>query len=155
MPCYIRSMMAGFAATVVLSLLMLMKGAMGLMPELNPIAMLTDMAHAKMGMPASPMVGWVAHFMIGTLLWGILFKLLYSKLPGGTALVKGMSFSVLAWLMMMILPMPMAGAGLFGMKLGVMVPMMTLMMHLIWGAVLGFTYGRLQANSSAASAATS
>ncbi|MDH1932827.1 DUF6789 family protein [Pseudomonas sp. GD03696] len=154
MPCYIRSMMAGFAATVVLSLLMLMKGAMGLMPELNPIAMLTDMAHTKMGMPASPMVGWVAHFVIGTVLWGILFKLLHSKLPGGTALVKGMSFSVLAWLMMMILPMPMAGAGLFGMKLGMMAPVMTLMMHLIWGAALGFVYSRLQADSSAAKAAT-
>ncbi|WP_241047961.1 DUF6789 family protein [Achromobacter xylosoxidans] len=43
----------------------------------------------------SMMAGWVAHFMIGAVLWGILFKLLYSKLPGGAALVKGMSFSVL------------------------------------------------------------
>ncbi|HEP6426278.1 TPA: hypothetical protein VDB83_000542 [Burkholderia cenocepacia] len=152
---YVRSMVAGFVATVALSLLMLMKGAMGVMPDLNPIAMLTDMAHANMGMPASPMVGWVAHFMIGTVVWGILFKLLYSKLPGGTALIKGMSFSVLAWLMMMILPMPMAGAGLFGMKLGMMAPVMTLMMHLVWGAVLGYAYGRLQADSSAVGAAAS
>lgn len=154
MSCYIRSMVAGFAATVVLSLLLLMKVAMGLMPELNPVAMLTDMAHANMGMPASPMVGWVAHFMIGTVLWGILFKLLYGLLPGGNAFLKGISLSVLAWLLMMILPMPMVGAGLFRMKLGMMAPVMTLMMHLIWGAVLGYTYGRLQANSSATRAVT-
>jgi len=152
---YVRSMVAGFVATVALSLLMLMKGAMGLMPELNPIAMLTDMAHANMGMPASPMIGWMAHFMIGTVLWGILFKLLYGRLPGGNALLKGMSFSVLAWLMMMILPMPMAGAGLFGMKLGMMAPVMTLMLHLIWGAVLGYTYGLLSASSSADRSAAS
>ena len=153
MSCTIRSMVAGFIATVVLSLLMLMKGAAGLMPALNPIAMLTDMAHAKMGMPPSPIIGWVAHFMIGTILWGILFKLLYSWLPGGNALLKGASFSVLAWLMMMILPMPMAGAGLFGMKLGMMAPVMTLMMHLVWGAVLGYTYGWLAADAAAARAA--
>lgn len=146
MKCYVRSMTAGFVATVALSLLMLMKGAMGLMPDLNPIAMLTDMAHAKMGMPTSPMVGWVAHFMIGTVVWGILFRLLYGWLPGGNAVFKGMSFSALAWLTMMVLPMPMVGAGLFGMKLGMMAPVMTLMMHLIWGAVLGYTYGRLQAS---------
>lgn len=151
---YIRSMTAGFVATVALSLLMLMKGAMGLMPALNPTAMLTDMAHAQMGMPASPMVGWVAHFMIGTVVWGILFALLYDKLPGRSALVKGMSFSVLAWLMMMIVPMPMAGAGLFGLTLGMMTPVMTLVMHLIWGAVLGYTYDRFQSNTSTEHSAT-
>ncbi|WP_028731141.1 DUF6789 family protein [Pandoraea sp. E26] len=146
MKCYVRSMAAGFIATVVLSLLMLMKAAMGVMPELNPVDMLSSMAHMKMGMPDSPMVGWLAHFMIGTVLWGILFRLLYDRLPGGNALLKGMSFSALAWLMMMLLPMPMAGAGLFGLKLGMMAPVMTLMMHLIWGAVLGYTYGRLSAS---------
>ncbi|MFC5430828.1 DUF6789 family protein [Paraburkholderia denitrificans] len=146
---YIRSMTAGFVATAALSLLMLMKGAMGLMPALNPIAMLTDMAHAQMGMPASPMVGWVAHFMIGTVAWGILFALLFDKLPGRRASVKGMSFSVLAWLTMMVGPMPMAGAGLFGLALGMMAPVMALVMHLIWGAVLGYGYGRFQSNTGA------
>jgi hypothetical protein len=38
--------------------------------------------------------------------------------------------------------MPMAGAGLFGMNMGVMAPMMTLVLHLIFGAVLGWVYGR-------------
>lgn len=45
--------------------------------------------------------------------------------------------------MIMIMLMPMAGAGLFGIALGVMAPMMTLVLHLIFGAVLGWTYGRL------------
>ena len=153
MASLIPSMVAGFIATVALSVLMLLKGAMGLMPELNPIAMLTDMASQNMGMPASPVVGWVAHFAIGTVMWGILFKLLHGWLPGGNALLKGVWFAALAWLMMMIGPMPMAGAGLFGMNLGVMAPAMTLIMHLAWGVVLGGTYGRLQAHSSAPGAA--
>ena len=148
MSTYARSMMAAFVATVALSLLMLLKGMMGLMPAMNPIDMLAGMAHARMGMPASPAIGWMAHFVIGTVLWGVLFALLYRTLPGATALAKGLSFSVLAWLLMMIMPMPMAGMGLFGMKLGMMAPVMTLMMHLVWGAVLGYVYGKLSTQTA-------
>ena len=139
---YISSMIAGFFATIVLSLLMLMKQAMGLMPELNPITMLSSMAHMKMGMPDSMVVGWMAHFMIGTFVWGLAFSLLYNLLPGRCSMIKGIAFSVLAWFLMMILPMPMSGAGLFGLNLGIMVPIMTLGMHFVWGAVLGYVYGR-------------
>jgi len=39
--------------------------------------------------------------------------------------------------------MPMAGAGLFGMRLGMMAPVMTLLMHLVFGAVLGGVYAML------------
>lgn len=33
--------------------------------------------------------------------------------------------------------MPMVGAGLFGLQMGIMAPMMTLVLHLIFGAVFG------------------
>jgi hypothetical protein len=36
--------------------------------------------------------------------------------------------------------MPMVGAGLFGMNLGIMAPMMTLILHIVFGAVLGTDY---------------
>ncbi|MGE0499625.1 MAG: DUF6789 family protein [Rhizobiaceae bacterium] len=147
MNIYVRSMIAGFSATVVLSLLMMMKAAMGLMPQLNPIAMLSDMAQGMMGMGGAG-IGWLLHFLIGTVLWGILFAFLYNRLPGASAVAKGMAFGVLAWLLMMILPMPMAGAGFFGMGLGMMAPVMTLILHLIWGAVLGFVFSRLPAEAA-------
>jgi uncharacterized membrane protein YagU involved in acid resistance len=69
---------------------------------------------------------------------------LYKSLPGKSPLVKGLVFSVCAWLLMMVIAMPMSGAGLFGMNLGMMAPVMTLMLHLIWGAVLGGSYGALE-----------
>jgi hypothetical protein len=47
---------------------------------------------------------------------------------------------VAAWLGMMIIVMPMAGAGLFGMNLGIMAPVMTLVLHVVFGAVLGAVY---------------
>ena len=52
-----------------------------------------------------------------------------------------MIFGVGAWLMMMIAVMPMAGAGLFGMNFGMVAPVMTLVLHIIFGAVLGGVYG--------------
>lgn len=42
-----KGMVAGFVATVVLSALMVMKSMMGLMPELNVIAMLSKMMGAS------------------------------------------------------------------------------------------------------------
>lgn len=125
---------AGFAATVVLSVMMIAKGMMGIMPELDVIAMLS----AMMGAPA--VMGWIGHFMIGTLAWGIGFALLYDMIPGSSAVAKGVVFGIAAWLGMMVMVMPMAGAGLFGMAMGIMAPMMTLVLHVIFGAVLGAVY---------------
>jgi len=126
--------LAGFIATAVLSVMMVAKSMMGVMPELDVAAMLAMM----MGAPI--LVGWLAHFMIGTLAWGGGFAVLYGMIPGGSAIIKGIVFGVAAWLGMMIVVMPMAGAGIFGMNFGIMAPMMTLVLHIIFGAVLGGVY---------------
>jgi len=127
---------SGFVATIVLSILMIIKAAMGIMPDLNAIKMLA-------GMMGAPLVmGWVAHFFIGSILWGVLFSLIVDKLPGGVV-TSAIIFSIGAWILMMVGPMPMAGAGFFGLGIGMMAPVATLILHLIWGSVLGFTYQRL------------
>ena len=131
----LKGMAAGFVATAVLSALMVMKSMMGIMPELDVIAMLSKMMGTSLAM------GWVAHFMIGTVVWDGLFGLLAPYLPGGSYWFKGVIFGIGAWLMMMIAVMPMAGAGLFGMNFGMMAPVMTLVLHIIFGAVLGGVYG--------------
>ena len=127
-------LVAGFIATVVLSVLMMAKTMMGVMPELDVVAMLS----AMMGAPT--LMGWVGHFMIGTLAWGGGFAILYNVIPGSGAVIKGVVFGIAAWLGMMVMVMPMAGAGLFGMTFGIMAPMMTLVLHIIFGAVLGAVY---------------
>ena len=141
-----RGIGAGLAATVVLSMIMVAKGMMGLMPELNVIAMLSSM------MKMAPIAGWIAHFMIGMLAWGLGFVVFSEYLPGSTNVVKGISFGITAWAMMMLAVMPMAGAGLFGLNLGMMAPVMTLMLHVIYGAVLGFAYDKLGSDSIVAEA---
>lgn len=52
-----------------------------------------------------------------------------------------MEFAAGAWFVMMVLLMPLAGAGAFGLKLGVTAPVATLILHWIYGAVLGAVYG--------------
>lgn len=136
-----KAIIAAFVATVILSVIMVMKSMMGVMPQMNAIAMLTQMAHQMAGMPSSPAIGWVLHFVIGSAIWGVLFALFYEKLPGTSALPKAVSFGVLAWLLMMVVVMPMAGKGLFGLGIGIMATMATLMLHLVWGLVLGAAYG--------------
>lgn len=130
-----KGVVAGLAGTAALSILMVMKSMMGVMPQLDVIGMLGNMMHVP------PAVAWVIHFMIGAI-WGLLFAVLYSRLPGGSAIVKGMVLLTGAWLVMMLMVMPMAGAGVFGMKLGMMAPVMTWVLHLVFGAVMGLVYGR-------------
>ena len=146
---YTAGIVSGFVATVVLSIMMVIKAAAGLMPHLNVIAMLAGMAHQKFGMPASPLVGWVLHLFIGTVVWGLAFAALYKVIPGTKPWLKGVLFAIGAWLLMMIGPMPMAGAGLFGLKLGMPAPIMTLVLHILYGVVLGLVYQKLRSRPSA------
>ncbi|MEE8290878.1 MAG: DUF6789 family protein [Candidatus Tectomicrobia bacterium] len=44
---------------------------------------------------------------------------------------------------MMGIFLPMAGQGFFGMNGGVVIPVMALLLHLVYGAVLGITFGKL------------
>lgn len=130
-----KGILGGIVATAVMSALMLMKSAMGIMPQLDVIQMLSMMMGVSIAM------AWVVHFMIGAI-WGLLFALGYRAIPGRSSVVKGILFGVAAWLLMMVMVMPMAGAGFFGMKMGLMAPMMTLALHIIFGAVLGLVYGK-------------
>jgi hypothetical protein len=134
----VKGMIAGFVATVVLSLLMMMKSAMGLMPELDIIAMLSYM------MGSGRVMGWIALFMIGAVVFGGLFVLLAPNLPAVSLRLKGVLFGVGAWVLMMVAVMPMAGAGVFGMDFGMGAPITTLVLLVIYGAVLGGVYAEMR-----------
>jgi hypothetical protein len=138
-----KGVMAGFIATLVLTALMMMKKMMGVMPELDPVHMMSVMAAQKMGMETNMMVGWVMHFMIGAVAWGGAFAVLNNILPTQNQMIKGIILGIGAWFIMMIGPMVMAGNGLFGLALGPMAPVMTFMLHIVFGVVLGLVYQKL------------
>ncbi len=130
-------MVAGFAATVVLSALMLMKQAVRFMPELDMIGMISGMMHT------SRAVGWLVHFTVGTVLYGIAFAWLAPVLWGDAYWLRGVVLGIVGWLIAMLALMPMAGKGIFGMKIGAMAPVMSLVAHALFGGVLGWVYGAL------------
>jgi len=133
-----EGVLAGLAATVVLSLLMVLKAMLGLLPQLDLPKMLAGM----MGSPDMSIIGWIVHFAIGIVGYGVAIAALDSKLPGTSRVGHGVMLGVIGWLIMMVVLMPMASAGFFGMNMGVMAPLMTLVLHLIFGGVLGWVYGR-------------
>jgi len=142
-------LIAGFAATVVLSMFMIAKGMMGVMPQLNPIEDIVRVTQGLTGLSLPPPFGWVGHFVLGTVLWGFLYAALQARVPG-TPVVKGLIFGVAAWLVMMIVFMPLSGHGMFAMSLGPQAAMATLVLHLIFGAVLGLVYAKVARGSSGA-----
>jgi len=138
----LRGIIAGLIATIVLSILMVLKGMMGMMPDLNVIKMLAG----QMG--GSITMGWIAHFVIGAILYGLAFANLRGTLPGGSNLVKGIVLGIIGWLIMMVAVMPMMGAGMFAMNMGMMATVATLVLHIIFGLVLGLAYDKVGSSNA-------
>jgi hypothetical protein len=110
---------------------------MDLVPELNLIRLLVNLGSI------SVVQAWMDHFIIGVVVWGLLFGVYDSMARRPAHWLKGIIFGVFAWLVMMVLFMPLAKAGIFGSKIGPIAAVVTLMYHLVYGAVLGTTYGLL------------
>ncbi len=62
---------------------------------------------------------------------------------GNFMVVSGIVVGVLAWLGMMIGFMPVTGNGLFVLGISPMVTMATPIVHILFSAVLGYTYSKL------------
>ncbi len=133
-----RVIVGGLVATAVMTVLMLMAPAMGL-PPMNIGAMLGSV------MGGSLFLGWMAHFVIGTVLAIIYATLFVTRLPG-PGLVRGALYGLVPWIVAQLVVMPMMGAGLFGGSFGA--GFGSLMGHLVYGAVLGGIYGTSEAQAS-------
>lgn len=132
---YISSLIGGLLATIILSILMLIKMHAGLLPQFNVIKDMTDIAGAQ-----TPIVGWIMHLVLGIIIWGLLFAIISSAFKGNYA-IKGIQFGILLWLLMMIIYMPITENGLFAAKLGIKVVIMSLVLHIIYGFFLGLFTG--------------
>jgi uncharacterized protein DUF6789 len=137
---WLKGVIAGTAATLAVSLLMTLEKVLGIAPELGLIQLLLRAIEA----PADNWVtGWVIHLLIGCVFGGMLFAWAEPRLEGNTPLKKGVLFGLLLWLAFMLAIMPAAGAGLFGFELSELAPAYLLLLHVVYGVVLGWTYGKV------------
>ncbi|XKE44895.1 hypothetical protein LG302_16180 [Halomonas organivorans] len=140
----LRGMLAGFVATLTISLIMILRLSAGIMTWYHPIEIMNLAAHDLLGTPDSLLVGWGIHFAVGTVIWGLLFALVVPYLPGRTPTRRGLEFGVVSWLVVMVTVFPLAGSGLFGLGFGLIAPISALLAHIIFGWVIGATYGWLR-----------
>jgi len=123
-------------ATFVVTSIMAEKTAMGLIPQFS----IAKGWSALVGMPETAWVGWVIHMFLGFIIGGAIFGTIYNKLPTSHGVLKGIAFGIASWILMMLIFMPLAGAGLFALHAGARFILFTLVLGLLYGLVLGAIY---------------
>jgi hypothetical protein len=136
----IKGTVAGAGATMVVSLVMLVLGATGFEPQLEPTRLVLTLLDEP---PSLYLLGWVLHILIGSVGLGGLFAYLEPRLGANTHTKSGVLYGVIVWLVVMLVIMPAAGLGYFGFQLSVLAPLVMLGMQVLYGFVLGWAYGRL------------
>lgn len=76
------------------------------------------------------------------LIWAVVYGRVFERMIPGSPIRRGLIFSLLPWVLSLVVFFPLAGVGFFGSKLGAG-PLPTignLVLHLVYGAVLGALY---------------
>jgi hypothetical protein len=120
-----KGIVAGFVATFVLSVL------------LDPIELF-----APSILPAAPPVGWVLHFFVGTVVWGIGFAVLHDYMHGPDW-QRGLLFALGAWIVVIGGAAALILAGVIAIELTPVTIVATLVVHVLYGVALGLVYGWL------------
>jgi Family of unknown function (DUF6789) len=130
-----RGLRYGLLATLGMTVVMLIGVGTGMSPMPSPIPI--ALAHWALGdlpMPALLVTGMIAHFLYG----GVAGAVLFAALRGRVSVVWGLGFGVLLWLGMQLVFLPLLGWGLFGSAVSPRVAVATLVLHLIYGGILGW-----------------
>jgi len=135
-----RAVFAGIIGTVVMTVVGAWLAPMMGMPAMNPAEMLAG------AMGGVLVLGWIAHFMIGTIL-AVIYATVAPWIPGHPVL-RGALYGIAPFLLAQIMVMPMMGMPLFSGS--AVMAMGSLIGHLIYGGVVGGVYGKVAARESSA-----
>ena len=126
-------LVAGIISAIVLAIIMMaMKSKLKTTPP-------EIMAEKMFGDKKKKPVVMFGNFAI----WGIIFGLVVSLGGMASTITNGLLFALVPWLVLGIIMLPMAGAGLFGSKKWGMLWIISLVMHLIWGVITVLVFNGL------------
>jgi uncharacterized membrane protein YagU involved in acid resistance len=134
-----RAAVAGFVATGVMTALLLVEPSVGLPRIAIGQVLSTSLGLTSAHLPFGPAVGWVLHFLIGTLLALIYAAFFVQRLPG-TPFGRGMLYGLLVFLVGQLVFMPLVGGGFFS-RGSVQLLAGSLLGHLVYGGLTGWMYG--------------
>ena len=137
-----RSIIAGFAGSVVHFAFMHLKTQMGLLPEFQPYQSFQIALSRWVGADVPMIVPWALSFLNGMTIVGFLFARTVRLLPGRSGATKGLSFGVFGWVFMGLIFFPLIGLGPFAIYVnaGVGPALLSFVMLQTYSFVLGTVY---------------
>ena len=134
----------GVVATVAMSLLMLIGMGTGAspLPKPIPVAIVGRIGGSALPGPAMMAVAALAHLAYGGFWGGVL-----AVGVGRVTLKAGLMLGVGLWLLMQVVVLPFVGWGAFGTSVTPAIAGATLLLHLVYGGVLGVLVDRKAAPS--------
>ncbi len=129
----------GVMATVGMSIPMIIGTASGVapMPEPIPKAIVTAVLGKELPIPL------IIFFAAGShLAYGGIWAALLIQVTDRVTIWKGLGLGVFLWLLMQVVVLPFIGWGLFGAAITPKIAAATLLLHLIYGALVGWLVDR-------------
>lgn len=144
----VLALLAGFVASVAMLMAFAVAFVAALILSRLPVPVLADWFHGltsnRLIDVAEPnLYAATAMFFVGGVIWALLFVLVCEPRLHGPAWERGVQFALVPWVFSLVVFMPLVGGGLFGTGLGAgpLPPIGNLILHVIYGAVLGAVWG--------------
>lgn len=130
-----RGALAGFLGTVVMTVFFSVVATLGA-PKLEPAVTMASL------MGNSLLLGWIAHFAIGTMMAHI-YAMWFSRTLPGPFWFRGAVFGLLPFFIVQLIMSPLMGGGVFSsaMEQAGMMVFLSLAGHVFYGVVVGGIYG--------------
>lgn len=137
---------AGVCGMAAQSGLMAARRLLGILPSFQPYADLQLLLADVIGASLAGSLWWLLPMISGALVWSSIFAWAYDRLPGRTALGKGVLVTGFAWLLTGLVIMPALGHGLFAARAGAGAgpALMMLAMLATYCLTLSLVYGWLR-----------
>ncbi len=139
----IRRFWSGFSwgvlATVGMSIPMIIGSVAGVapMPEPIPKAIVTTILGKGLPIPIIMFLAAASHLAYGGIWASLLTQVTYH-----VTIWKGLGLGIFLWLLMQVVVLPIIGWGLFGAWITPKIAVATLVLHLIYGALVGWLVDR-------------